>query len=38
MWSSLRGEIAGDETRMTLFYSSGRQDPGWTAYTRDTYT
>ena len=28
MWSSLRGETAGNETRMTLFFSGGLQCPG----------
>lgn len=31
------GEIVGDETHMTLFYASGRQGPGWTAYTWDIH-
>ncbi len=31
------GEILGDETHMTLYYASGRQGPGWTAYTWDIH-
>ncbi|MDQ1255856.1 MAG: hypothetical protein QG656_450 [Candidatus Hydrogenedentes bacterium] len=31
------GEIVGGETHMTLFYASGRQGPGWTAYTWDIH-
>jgi len=31
------GEIVGDDDRMTVFYASGRQGPGWTAYTWDIH-
>ncbi len=31
------GQIEGDETHMTIFYASGRQGPGWTAYTWDIH-
>jgi hypothetical protein len=31
------GAIVGDETHVTVFYGSGRQGPGWTAYTWDIH-